>query len=63
MTTSMLRRWHWPLAVAGYAVLAVILTWPVAQQFSTQVAGFADRDSLQYTWSLWWSRQDRKSVV
>jgi hypothetical protein len=57
VTASTLRRWHWPLAACCYALLAVILTWPAARQFSTHVAGFPDRDSLQYTWSLWWARQ------
>ncbi len=50
-------RWAWVGALALYVALAVVLTWPVARQFSTHVAGFSGRDSLQYTWSLWWSRQ------
>ena len=60
MTANTLRRWRWPGALALYAVLAVALTWPGARQFSSHVAGFAGRDSLQYTWSLWWSRGRRR---
>jgi hypothetical protein len=44
-------------AVLGYLVLTVLLTWPTAANFSRAVAGFKGLDSLQYTWSLWWSRQ------
>lgn len=54
---SATRRWSWLVALVLYVALAVGVTWPVAQQFSTHVAGFPGRDSLQYTWSLWWSRQ------
>ena len=42
-------------AILGYALLTVILTWPSAANFSRSVAGFKGLDSLQYTWSLWWS--------
>jgi hypothetical protein len=43
------------LVAASYLALAVLLTWPVALHLSTAVAGLEARDSLQYTWSLWWS--------
>lgn len=42
-------------ATLGFALLTVILTWPSAANFSRTVAGFKGLDSLQYTWSLWWS--------
>jgi len=57
MSVGGTRLWRWFGAFALYSVIAVLLTWPATQQFSTHVAGFLGRDSLQYTWSLWWSRQ------
>ncbi|MBN1400694.1 MAG: hypothetical protein JXA74_07645 [Anaerolineae bacterium] len=43
------------LATASYLTLTLVLTWPVAAQFGSAVAGFEALDGLQYTWSLWWS--------
>ncbi|MEN6479258.1 MAG: hypothetical protein ABFD20_06440 [Anaerolineales bacterium] len=57
MSATARRRLQWSGAVMLYVTLALLVTWPVARQFSTHVAGFPGRDSLQYTWSLWWSRQ------
>lgn len=57
MSTRARERIEWLGAVVLYAALTLLVTWPVARQFSTHVAGFVGRDSLQYTWSLWWSRQ------
>ena len=56
MTAEMEHRcptWVW--AAVGYLALTVVLTWPTAANLSQRVAGFEARDSLQYTWSLWWS--------
>ena len=44
-------------AVLGYLALTMLLTWPTVANLSRTVAGFAGLDSLQYTWSLWWSGQ------
>jgi len=44
-------------AALGYLALTVLLTWPATANFSRAVAGFEGLDSLQYTWSLWWSGQ------
>lgn len=47
----------WPevlLALAGYLVLAVVLTWPLITNFSTSIAGGGHGwDPAGYTWDLW----------
>jgi len=45
----------WLVAGLGYVALTVLLTWPTVMRLGARVAGFAGRDSLQYTWSLWWA--------
>ena len=47
---------RWLVAVTIYSALTALLTWPVVRTLTTYVAGFPGRDSLQYTWALWWSR-------
>ncbi len=41
------------LVIAGYIVATVVMTWPVAANMSTHVAGDGG-DSLQNIWNLWW---------
>ena len=45
------------LALAGYLLLAVLVTWPAVRDFTTQVPGdlIADRD--QNLWNLWWVKE------
>ncbi|MCX6049495.1 MAG: hypothetical protein NT075_30720 [Chloroflexi bacterium] len=46
------KRWH--LAVIfGYAALALLLTWPLAQHFTTHVPGDGI-DDPSLAWNLWW---------
>lgn len=45
------------LATVGYALATVIVTWPAVAHWGSAVAGWEGLDSLQYTWSLWWSGQ------
>ena len=44
-------------ALAGFLLLAVLVTWPAVRDFATQVPGdlIADRD--QNLWNLWWTRE------
>lgn len=46
---------QWLLALAGYLLLTVVVTWPVAAHLGRGPAGYEARDSFQYTWSLWWA--------
>ncbi|HEX8230588.1 MAG TPA: hypothetical protein VF826_14915 [Chloroflexia bacterium] len=43
------------LVLAGYAILAVALTWPVASRLFTEVPGGGD--AWQHIWNLWWVKQ------
>lgn len=46
------------LIVAGvYALITVLMTYPVAFKLSSAVAGFPAHDNLQYLWSLWWAKK------
>ena len=45
------------LALLIYVVLTCVLTYPTVPRFSRTVAGCEALDSLQYTWSLWWSAE------
>ena len=47
-------RSHLP-ALAGYALLASLLTWPLLAHFATQVPGDGGDDPA-LVWSLWWVR-------
>jgi len=40
-----------------YALIAVLMTYPVAFKLSSSVAGAEDRDNFQWVWSLWWSKK------
>jgi len=44
------------LAGAVYAVLTVIVTYPVAFRPGAVLAGKPGHDALEYVWSLWWLR-------
>ncbi len=37
-----------------YLAIAMIVTWPVAAQMSTTVAGTPGEDNFQFVWNLWW---------
>lgn len=43
------------LVIAAYALLAVVLTWPLAAHFGTHVPGNGVDDPA-LTWNLWWVR-------
>lgn len=48
-------RYRADLLVAGlYTLLTLILTYPVAFQLTSHIAGFAGEDNLQWRWFLWW---------
>ena len=40
-----------------YAIIAVIMTYPVAFKLSTAVAGAEARDNFQWIWFLWWGKK------
>jgi hypothetical protein len=45
------------LAVLGsYVVLTLVMTWPAAIRFSTDIIG-VDRDAWQNVWNLWWFKR------
>jgi hypothetical protein len=49
---------RWLVGVAGaYVLITCVLTFPAVMHWGSAVAGFEGLDSLQYTWSLWWSSQ------
>jgi len=47
--------WGWLSAAVLYTLLTLLVTYPAVTSLSSAVAGFEAKDSLQYTWSLWWS--------
>lgn len=49
--------WAAIVATAIYALITLIVTYPVALKLTSAVAGFDGRDSLQYVWSLWWAHK------
>ena len=49
--------WEAVIVTAIYALITIIVTYPVAFKLTSAVAGFDGRDSLQYVWSLWWARK------
>jgi hypothetical protein len=45
------RRSHWAIALAGYALLTVAITFPLVLHLGDSIAGpYATEDSLWYTW-------------
>ena len=40
-------------AIAGYAILAVVFTWPLAAHLRTYLPGSPDGDAGVYVWNLW----------
>lgn len=42
------------LAAAGYTLLTVALSYPVAFRLASHIAGFSSEDNLQWRWFLWW---------
>jgi hypothetical protein len=46
------------MTAAGYfAVLAVVLSWPLPQHFGTHIPGAGPGDNLSFVWNFWWARQ------
>lgn len=43
-------------ALVMYTVLAVVMTWPLATQLSTHLAGGRD-DLMTHQWTFWWVKQ------
>ncbi len=43
------------LALLGYVVLTVLLTWPVAAKLFTEIPGGGD--AWHNVWNLWWVKQ------
>lgn len=50
-------------AAAGFAVLAVVLTWPLVTVLGTHVPGKAADDNVNFLWNLWWMREALASGV
>ncbi len=38
----------------AYLALTVVITYPVAFQLTTRIAGLPGNDSLEFVWSTWW---------
>jgi hypothetical protein len=47
---------HHLFALTAYAVLALILTWPLVRQFGSAIPGDSF-DGWQNVWNLWWMRE------
>jgi hypothetical protein len=49
---------RWRLTAAGYfAILAVVVSWPLAQHLDTHVPGAGPGDNLSFLWNFWWARR------
>jgi hypothetical protein len=49
--------WRWHVGVLGlYALLALAMTWPLAQQLGSAIPGDSF-DGWQNVWNLWWMRE------
>ena len=40
-----------------YLLVGIIITWPVAANLTTGLAGDPGRDNLQFVWNLWWMQE------
>src|SRR5687767_13216357 len=48
-------RYNRDILVAGsYALLTIILTYPVTFHLASEIAGFKGEDNLQWRWFIWW---------
>jgi hypothetical protein len=47
----------WLVALGGYAVLAVALTWPLALHLADRFPGRRPDDAYLHYWHLWWFRE------
>jgi hypothetical protein len=45
---------HHLVALAGYACLSIVVTWPTVLHFSTEALGELYIDRVQNIWNLWW---------
>src|SRR5689334_520638 len=45
---------HHLAALAGYACLSIVVTWPTVLHFSTEALGELYIDRVQNIWNLWW---------
>lgn len=41
-------------AALAYLFLTILITYPVAFQLTTRIAGLPENDSLEFVWSTWW---------
>jgi hypothetical protein len=44
------------LAVAGFGILAVVWSWPLAWHLSTHLTGAGLGDNAVFAWNFWWMR-------
>ena len=54
---SGLQQWRYAAALAGFALLAVAQTWPLATHLSTHLPGTHIGDNAAFTWNIWWMRE------
>jgi hypothetical protein len=47
----------WAVATAGYAALAVALTWPLALHLGDRFPGQRPDDAYGHYWNLWWFKE------
>src|SRR5262245_25747770 len=50
---SLARTGVWSAVVTAYALLSVVLTWPLARYFRTHLLGSPTGDLGLYVWNLW----------
>ena len=44
-------------AAATFAILAIVLTWPLARRLTTAIPGGGAGDNVTFLWNFWWMRQ------
>lgn len=42
------------LALLGFALLTLVITWPLAANLTTHVIGPERADNYEYVWKMWW---------
>ena len=44
------------LIIASYALLTLVVTYPLPTRVSVALGGYEDKDAFRYFWLLWWMK-------
>lgn len=44
----------WVIVTIAYTAITLLMTYPVAKQMTTHLAGASNGDTLEFVWSMWW---------